>query len=111
MPKTNTLEKHDLVLAEFVINDNVTLVSMQDLVTFDFYVKGTGQYLAHFMNVLAFGQEFAILQKGHNLFTLKNSSQQTDCYLMADAALTNVQSGTVGPCTGPIVIPPRPSDL
>lgn len=108
------------------INQHVTLVRMPDLVTFDFYVQGDHCYIVHFVNPHYFEKEFAAIGEGHNLFTGKENGE-TECYLFDDTRLRNIvaeveghcrkaprsftrgQTGTVSPCTGPILIPPRPS--
>ena len=108
---TTTLEKREIRLTEMLLNNDVTLVQMPDMVTFDFHVTGENNYFVHFLDPNVFGQEFATLYKGYNLFTVK-SNQWTECYLFEEAQLRNVLSkavypGTEYPRTGPIVIPPR----
>jgi len=113
-------------VVEKKINQHVTLVEMPDLVTFDFQVEGDHHYLAHFLNPHYFGKEFAVIGEGPNLFTGK-AGEKTECYLFTDAHLRNLvagveghaveafmavpqeQTGTLSPCTGPIIIPPRNS--
>jgi hypothetical protein len=79
--------------------------------------------MVHFLDADVFGQEFATICNGNNLFTMAND-KHTDCYLFDDTQLRNVvkgaedqqpdgvlaapmrRDGMPSPCTGPIVIPP-----
>jgi hypothetical protein len=103
------LEKKEVFLTEMAINKYVTLVQMPDMVTYDLHVEGDNPYLVHFLNPNVFGQEFATLRKGYNLFTMIDSEEVTECHLFDDVRLRNILAGAAYPRTGPIVIPPRHS--
>jgi hypothetical protein len=123
MDTPTALEKRELHVTEVFINEDVTLAYMPDLNLCDFYVKGHTRYVVHFLDPRVFGEEFATIHKGNNLFNVTNS-EQTQCYLFDEAQLKNIvkgvegpqtvemmpmaatHTGTVSPCTGPIIIPP-----
>lgn len=118
-------EKRELRVTEVFINEDVTLIYMPDLTLCDLHVKGNKGYVVHFVKPGVFGQEFATIWPGNNLFTIKMKNETTDAYFFDDAQLRKivkemegkkpgqktamgvVPTGTVSPCTGPIIIPPR----
>ena len=104
--ETTVFEKREVHLTEIPINQHVTLVQMPDLVTFDLHVEGDNHYVVHFVNPNAFGQEFATIRKGYNLFT-QISHDATQCFLFDDVQLRNILAGVAYPRTGPIIIPPK----
>jgi len=121
MDKPTTIEQRELQVTETFINQDITLVSMPGLDMCDFYVEGDKGYIVHFLNPDVFGQEFATISKGNNLFTVVNRVE-TECYLFEGVQLRDIvagvegspmkksarkPSGTVSPCTGPIIIPPN----
>jgi hypothetical protein len=121
METRTALELH---VTEVLVNEDVTLVYMPGLNLCDFYVKGNNRYVVHFVDPKVFGQEFATIRQGNNVFNVANSGQ-TQWFLFEEAQLRNIVKGvedqqtvrmmsstamppgTVSPCTGPIVIPPR----
>lgn len=124
MGKPPTIEKRKVHGTELKMNEDVTLVHMPDLDMCDLRVEGDKHYIVHFLHPQVFGQEFAAIRKGNNLFAMANH-EQTDCYLFDDAQLRNIvagaedshakklsgrrQPGTPSACTGPILIPPTRS--
>lgn len=114
MTTTTKVEKREVILTETPLNENVTLVQMPDLTTFDFHVQGDKQYVVHFLNPKVFGQEFATIRKGYNLFT-QVKTEETMCFLHDDAemrdSLSVVESRTdphpIPPKTDPHPIPPK----
>ena|ERR1035438_4328793 len=105
MPTTTKLEKREVKLTEIPLNEDVTLVQMPDLTTFDFHVQSDKHYFVHFLNPEVFGQEFATIRKGYNLFT-QVKTEETMCFLHDDVEMRNsladVESKTV-----PEPIPPK----
>jgi hypothetical protein len=119
-------EKRELHVTEIFINEDVTLVYMPDVTLCDLHVKGNKRYVVHFLKPDVFGQEFATIWPGNNLFTIKMKNETTDSYFFDDAQLRSVvkraegqepaqmmplaalPTGMAAPCTGPIIIPPRP---
>jgi hypothetical protein len=106
MPTTTKLEKREVKLTEIPLNENVTLVQMPDLTTFDFHVQGDNHYIVHFLNPKVFGQEFATIRKGYNLFT-QVKTEETMCFLCDDVEMRNILAKVESSRTDPIVIPPK----
>jgi hypothetical protein len=114
MPTTTKLEKREVKLTELPLNEDVTLVQMPDLTTFDFHVQSDKHYIVHFLNPEVFGQEFATIRKGYNLFT-QVKTEETMCFLHDDVEMRNsladVESKTdpepIPPKTDPEPIPPK----
>ena len=80
-------------MIEIPLSNNVKLVQMPDLKTFDIQVQDDNHYIVHFKTPKVFETEFAAIGKGSNhLKRLKE--EQTECELFA-------------PQTGPIIIPPH----
>jgi len=105
MPTTTKIEKREVKLTEVPLNENVTLVQMPDLITFDFHVQGDNQYIVHFINPEVFGQEFATIRKGYNLFT-QVKTEETNCFLHDDVEMKDSLKA-VESRTDPSTIPPR----
>jgi hypothetical protein len=117
------LEKRELHVTEVFINTHVTLVYMPDLDLCDFFVRDHTRYVVHFLDPKVFGVEFATLHQGNNLFNVCHNGQ-TQCYLFDESQMKSIvqhvegqptaemmpmaltRTGTVSPCTGPIIIPP-----
>ena len=106
--ETTVFEKREVHLTEILLNQHVTLIQMPDLVTFDLHVEGDHHYVVHFVNPSVFGQEFATIRKGYNLFT-QIKDEATRCFLFDGVQMRNILAGVAYPRTGPIIIPPRPS--
>ena len=113
-----------MLVKEIFINQDVTLVYMPDLKMCDLHVKGDQPYVVHFLKPDVFGQEFATLRKGNNLFTVANDGQ-TESYFFDEDQLRDivaevedqptqkrmmsavkVQGAKPFTRTGPILIPP-----
>lgn len=116
------------------INADLTLTP--DPPNFHIQLKSDKHYVVHFVNPKAFGDEFVMLHKGDNNFT-RRKDEETNCYFFDDDQLRRIMTGiepkpktktkaktetkpdeqiraeakqpagTVSPCTGPIIIPPR----
>lgn len=97
-----------IIVKETPVNEDVTIMPMQDEVTFDLHVKTDTPYVVHFDLPNIFSQEYAVLKKGANLFKMIKSGKTT-FLLYKTAKIADVQAGRVTPCTGPMPIPPRPS--
>ncbi len=104
MPTATMLKKPEVKLTEMQCNENVKLVQMQDLDTFDFHVQGDNHYIVHFLTPRVFGQEFATIGKGCNLLK-RVKNEEARCVLLDHSEMSKVAGGAA-PQTGPIIIPP-----